>query len=61
MMNQKTELQKSLETYAFLIVITGFFLTSIVVAAMVTDQNIFSTLPKFSWDMLNSWDEIFNR
>ncbi|WP_404458180.1 hypothetical protein [Sutcliffiella horikoshii] len=61
MMKQKTEFQKSLETYALLIAITAFFLTLIVVAAMVTDQNIFSMVPKFSWDMVNSWDEIFNR
>ncbi|MGD6873445.1 hypothetical protein ACQCU1_14810 [Sutcliffiella horikoshii] len=61
MMNQKTEFQKSMETYAFLIAITGFFFTSIVVAALVTDQDIFSMLPRFSWDMINTWDEIFNR
>lgn len=60
-MKQKTEFQKSMETYALLITITGFFLASIVVSALVTDQNIFSMVPKFSWDMVNSWDEIFNR
>ena len=60
-MNQKTELQKSLETYALLLAITGFFLSTIVIATMVTDQNLFSMMPKFSWDMVNSWDEIFNR
>lgn len=60
-MKQKTEFQKSMETYALLIAITGFFLASIVVSALVTDQNIFSMVPKFSWDMVNSWDEIFNR
>ncbi len=60
-MNQKTEFQKSMATYALLIAVTGLFLTSIVVAAMVTDQNIFSMLPKFSWDMVNTWDKIFNQ
>ncbi|WP_339146603.1 MULTISPECIES: hypothetical protein [unclassified Sutcliffiella] len=61
MMNQKTEFQKSMETYAFIIAMTGLFLTSIVIGAMVTDQHLFSMLPKFSWEMVNSWDEIFNR
>ena len=60
-MNQKTEFQKSMETYALLVAITGLFLTSIVISSMVTDQNIFSMFPSFSWDMVNSWDEIFNR
>ncbi len=60
-MNQKTEFQKSMETYAFIIAMTGLFFISIVVAAMVTDQNIFSMLPDFSWDMINSWDDIFNK
>lgn len=60
-MNQKTEFQKSMETYAFLIAMTGLFLLSIVMAAMVTDQNLFSMLPKFSWDMVNSLDEILKR
>ncbi|KMJ59876.1 hypothetical protein AB685_03200 [Bacillus sp. LL01] len=60
-MNQKTELQKSLETYGFLIAMTGLFLTSIVIASIITNQNIFSMLPEFSWDMVNRWDEIINR
>ncbi|MCM3617488.1 hypothetical protein M3936_07845 [Sutcliffiella horikoshii] len=60
-MNQKTEFQKSMETYAFIIAMTGLFFISIVVAAMATDQNIFSMLPDFSWDMINSWDDIFNK
>lgn len=60
-MNQKTEFQKSMETYALLVAITGLFLTAIVISSMVTDQNIFTMFPRFSWDMVNSWDEIFNR
>ncbi len=60
-MNQKSEFQKSMETYASLIAMTALFITSIVIAAVVTDHNLFSMLPKFSWDMVNSWDDIFNR
>ncbi|NLP51185.1 hypothetical protein [Bacillus sp. RO1] len=60
-MNQKTELKKSMETYVLLTLMTGLFFTTIMVAAVLTDQNIFELLPKFSWNMVNSWDEIFNR
>ncbi|TYS68282.1 hypothetical protein FZC76_11125 [Sutcliffiella horikoshii] len=60
-MNQKTELKKSMETYVLLILMTGIFLTTIMVAAALTDQNVFAMLPKFSWNMVNSWDEIINR
>ncbi|KPB03849.1 hypothetical protein [Bacillus sp. CHD6a] len=60
-MNQKTELKKSMETYVFLVFMAGLFLTTIMVSAALTDQDIFELLPTFSWDMINSWDEIFNR
>lgn len=60
-MNQKSEFQKSIETYALIIIMTGLFITSIASAAVITDHNFFSMLPDFSWNMINSWDDIFNK
>ncbi|CAG9621601.1 hypothetical protein [Sutcliffiella rhizosphaerae] len=57
----KTESRKSLETYALLIVLVGLFLGSILLASVLSNNSFFAMIPEFSWDMVNDWNDIFNK
>ncbi|MED4018020.1 hypothetical protein ACWE42_12290 [Sutcliffiella cohnii] len=50
---------ETMKCYTFLFFATVFFFGLIVFVGEITGNSLLSVLPSFSWDMVNTWDEIW--
>ncbi|WP_096155032.1 MULTISPECIES: hypothetical protein [Bacillus] len=58
-MKNNSELKDSLKCYLVISLLSIIFFTTIIFSAELTNHSVLSMLPKFSWEMINTFDEIF--
>ncbi|WP_054860593.1 hypothetical protein [Gracilibacillus sp. JCM 18860] len=61
-MKNKKEFLQTVECYLVMLLLFLVFFGSIYIAGEISGSNeMLSELPDFSWDMINTWDEIKNK
>ncbi|WP_422124201.1 hypothetical protein DHX103_05115 [Planococcus sp. X10-3] len=57
-MKNKSYFRESIEVYLFVFLLAFIFLGGIIATGEISGQDWIGILPEFSWDMINTWNEI---